>query len=422
MNDNLPKGWRASRLGDVVQIERGKFSHRPRNDPRFYGGSIPFVQTGDVTRSGGRIRAYSQTLNDLGLTVSRTFPRGVILITIAANIGYSGILEFESACPDSLIGITPSACVDTDYLQFYLATQQPEMDRLAPRGTQKNINIQFLKPWPVILPPLAEQRNIAALLGLLRRAVERQEQLITLTTELKKAILHQFFTQGVHGEPQKQTEIGPVPESWQVLRCEQLCEMITVGVVVKPASYYVQNGAPVFRSFNVREDRLAPNDLVYFSDADNNTTLAKSKLRTGDVLVVRTGYPGTSCVVPQEYDGANCIDLVIVRPKADLIRGGLLSRFFNSPVGKRQAIAAKHGLAQQHLNVAAVKRTLIPVPSLEEQGEIDEALATVEQKLAIHVGKHKALTALLRTLLHQLMTAKLRVDNLDLAELDALKK
>ena len=76
-------------------------------------------------------------------------------------------------------------------------------------------------------------------------------------------------------------------------------------------------------------------------------------------------------MVPKEYDGANCIDLVIVRPKAGVIRSGFLSRFFNAPAGKRQAVGSTHGLAQQHLNVAAVKRTRIPVASLEEQDEID---------------------------------------------------
>ena len=128
---------------------------------------------------------------------------------------------------------------------------------------------------------------------------------------------------------------------------------------------------------------MEPNDLVYFSEEDNDTALAKSKLRTGDVLVVRTGYPGTSCVVPAEYDGANCIDLVIVRPKTDVIRSGFLSRFFNAPAGKRQAVAAKHGLAQQHLNVSAVKRTSIPLPPLDEQDEIDSALASIQRKIDI---------------------------------------
>lgn len=195
--------------------------------------------------------------------------------------------------------------------------------------------------------------------------------------------------------------------------------MITIGVVVKPASHYVEKGVPAFRSFNVREDHLVPDDLVYFSKAAHETTLAKSRLRAGDVLVVRTGYPGTSCVVPKEFDGANCIDLVIVRPKPGVIRSGFLSRFFNAPAGKMQAVAAKHGLAQQHLNVSAVKRTIVPVPKLAEQDEIDSVMATVQQKIALIAVKKNSLTALFRTLLHQLMTAQIRVDNLDIPELTA---
>jgi HsdM N-terminal domain/Type I restriction modification DNA specificity domain len=150
-----------------------------------------------------------------------------------------------------------------------------------------------------------------------------------------------------------------------------------------------------------------------------DTKLAKSKLRTGDVLVVRTGYPGTACVVP-EYDDSNCIDLVIVRPNAEVVRSGFLSRFFNAPAGKSQAVASKHGLAQQHLNVSAVKRTLVPVPSLEEQDEIDSTLAAVQQKITLISAKKETLTDLFHTLLHQLMTARIRVHNVDLPELKTL--
>ncbi len=284
--------------------------------------------------------------------------------------------------------------------------------------TIPNLSQSKLCELPMPQPPLAEQSKIAGVLGAVQRAMEQQERLIALTTELKKALLHQLFTQGLRGEPQKQTEIGPVPQSWELRACDELCEMITVGVVVKPASHYVESGVPAFRSMNVREDRLEVTELVYFSQETNDVILAKSKLRTGDVLIVRTGYPGTSCVVPEEYDGANCIDLVIARPLFKVIQSGFLSRFFNSDAGKRQAVSAKHGLAQQHLNVGAVKRTLIPVPPLDEQREIDNALATVERKLALHLSKHAALTALFRTLLHQLMTAQIRVHDLDLPELE----
>ncbi len=132
--------WKKAKLKDVAKIERGRFSPRPRNNPIYYGGDIPFVQTSDVVNSNGRIAFYSQTLNEKGLKVSKQFPKGTILITIAANIGYTGVLQFDMACPDSLIGIGCREEVDKYFLNYYLSTQQKRMDYLAPEGAQKNIN------------------------------------------------------------------------------------------------------------------------------------------------------------------------------------------------------------------------------------------------------------------------------------------
>jgi type I restriction enzyme S subunit len=193
---SIPAHWQVMTLADIAKIERGKFTHRPRNDPAFYGGRIPFIQTGDITKAAlqdGRIRTYSQTLNEKGLAVSRVFPRQTIAITIAANIGYSAILEFDSAFPDSIIAITPHAECSVEFLNYYLTTQQPEMDRLAPRGTQKNINIEFLKPWPVPLPPLEEQKQISDVLAAVdaRIAAEsrRGQSLNTLVHSLSAELL-----------------------------------------------------------------------------------------------------------------------------------------------------------------------------------------------------------------------------------------
>ena len=197
----VPESWEVKRLGEIARIERGKFSHRPRNEPRFYGGAYPFVQTGDVSNCDGYVRSFTQTLNEDGLVISKMFPSGTILITIAANIGFTGILKFDSACPDSLIGISPSERVQTEFLNYYLMTQQPKMDRLAPKGTQKNINIQFLKPWPVPLPSVDEQEEIAEAfcatdqkIGL--AAAKRNE-----LKDLFRTLLHQLMTAKtrVHG-------------------------------------------------------------------------------------------------------------------------------------------------------------------------------------------------------------------------------
>ena len=190
----LAKNWEVRNLASVASLERGRFLHRPRNEPRFYGGNTPFVQTGDVVRSNGCVRDYSQTLNEEGVKISRIFPAGTILITIAANIGYSGILEFDSACPDSLIGITPREVIEGEYLLYYLQTQQSRMDTLAPRGTQKNINIQFLSPWPIAFPPKDEQREIAHILKTIDRKIDIHESKKRSLQDLFKTLLHKLMT------------------------------------------------------------------------------------------------------------------------------------------------------------------------------------------------------------------------------------
>ena len=95
----------------------------------------------------------------------------------------------------------------------------------------------------------------------------------------------------------KQTEVGVIPEEWEIRTCAKLSEMITVGIVIRPTQYYEKQGVPAFRSANIRESGIDSSDLVYISHR-SNALLSKSQTRQGDVLTVRTGYPGTSAVVP----------------------------------------------------------------------------------------------------------------------------
>lgn len=153
------------KLSDVAEMKRGRFGHRPRNDPRFYGGAYPFIQTGDIVRAsldGGQIQ-FTQTLNELGLQTSRLFEEKVLVITIAANIGDTAILDFPACFPDSLIGIQPkdSQHLDIDYLNVYFKFLRSYLNDLAPQAAQKNINYQQLAPTPVVIPPLGIQKEIA---------------------------------------------------------------------------------------------------------------------------------------------------------------------------------------------------------------------------------------------------------------------
>ena len=168
----IPAAWDVVRLGDVAEVERGKFAHRPRNEPRFYGGDIPFIQTGDVVRANGMIKQHSQTLNDLGLSISRLFPAGTIIVTIAANIGETAIADYPVAFPDSLVGVTPTD-INTNFLEYFLRTQKGRLTQFAPESAQKNINLGDLRPLSTSLPSRLEQQAIAAMLDGVGEAIKQ---------------------------------------------------------------------------------------------------------------------------------------------------------------------------------------------------------------------------------------------------------
>ena len=168
----VPACWGVVRLEEVAKVERGKFTHRPRNEPRFYGGVIPFIQTGDVVQSNGRIKEHSQTLNELGLSISRLFQAGTIVITIAANIGETAITTYPVAFPDSLVGILPTG-VDTRFLEYSLRTQKTRLRRSAPESAQKNVNLEDIRGMLIPLPKREEQLATAAALDAVGEAIEQ---------------------------------------------------------------------------------------------------------------------------------------------------------------------------------------------------------------------------------------------------------
>jgi type I restriction enzyme S subunit len=213
----IPEEWAIAPLGRLASIDRGKFSARPRNDPRLYGGDIPFIQTGDVTRSGGKITAFTQTLNGAGLRVSRLFPKETLFFTIAANIGDVGIATFEAACPDSLVAISPIPSVDKYWLLYELARRKDDFESLASPGAQLNINLEKLRPYLLPVPPLPEQRAIATALSDVDGLLGGLDRLIAKKRDLKQAAMQQLLTgqtrlPGFHGE-------------WEVKRLGEICEI-----------------------------------------------------------------------------------------------------------------------------------------------------------------------------------------------------
>ncbi len=160
------RGWSNESLGSLATIERGRFSPRPRNDPKYYGGNHPFIQTGDISRSKGRLREYTQTLNDVGTKVSKEFKIGTIVIAIVgATIGETALLEIPTYAPDSVIGITPksSDVNDAIFIEYVLRFWKPVLRAKAPEAARANINIETLRPLHIITPPNRAKFSEAAI-------------------------------------------------------------------------------------------------------------------------------------------------------------------------------------------------------------------------------------------------------------------
>jgi type I restriction enzyme S subunit len=177
------KNWQSQTLENLATVERGRFSARPRNDRRYYGGSTPFIQTGDVSSANGLLRSWSQTLNTEGVAVSKVFPSGTIFITIAANIGDTAISTFDAACPDSVVAVRPRSNVDRDWLYQALRFKKKLLDSFATQNAQKNINLEVLRPLRFDTPLLAEQLRIAEILRSWDDAIEKTNRLITAMEE-----------------------------------------------------------------------------------------------------------------------------------------------------------------------------------------------------------------------------------------------
>ena len=179
---DVPAHWEVKKVRHFAEVLRGKFTHRPRNDPAFYDGEFPFVQTGDITGSSRYITGFKQTLNERGIAVSKEFPKGTLIMAIAANIGDVAILDFPAYFPDSIVGLVPKMGVDLMFLYYLMIGMKQPMLMTATVSTQMNLNVDQICSLTAACPPLDEQARIVSHLD------EVLQMMDTLTAEAQRAI------------------------------------------------------------------------------------------------------------------------------------------------------------------------------------------------------------------------------------------
>ena len=294
---------------------------------------------------------------------------GDLLVSWSATLG---VFVWEG--PDTalvnqhIFRVEPDAGrIDPNYLRHMLADALVEMERHLHGATMKHVNRGEFLATTIPLPPLAEQKRIAWILDAADALrAKRRKALAQLDTLLQSTFIDMF------GDPVTN------PMGWEMVNGGRVSRRLTVGIVVKPASYYQPTGVPAIRSLNVRTNKIEIASLVYVSAENNEGRLKKTRVWKDDVLLVRSGQPGTAAVVPAELDGVNAIDILILTPDQHVAHPVYLSNYFNSAGGKRMVLGAQRGQIQKHLNVGSLRSAPIPLPPLDLQCRFSAIVESVE--------------------------------------------
>lgn len=196
---NIPVHWKVKKIKYSATLTRGVFGHRPRNDPKYYDGDYPFIQTGDVASANKYIETFSQTLSELGKSVSKEFKKGTIAFTLAANVGDAAILDFDSYFPDSVMAIIPNKNINNVYLYYILSVKKTEFLKVAIVNTQMNLNVE--RVGNVYIPITfndSEQREIVNYLDLkcteIDGAITDKKQQLETIEQYKKSLIYEYVT------------------------------------------------------------------------------------------------------------------------------------------------------------------------------------------------------------------------------------
>jgi type I restriction enzyme S subunit len=388
---NYPETWEVRRVDSVFNIQQGKqVSKKNRNG----NNQRPFLRTKNVFWN----RLNLEQLDKMNFSDAEErrleMKRGDLLICEGGDIGRTAMWhgEVERCYHQNHLHrlraidgrVDPQYGVYWFWYSFNVATLYFGLGNVT---TIPNLSRSKLAELPMALPPLAEQKKIAHILLTVQRAIEAQERIIQTTTELKKALMQKLFTERLRNEPQKQTEIGPVPESWTVGRFDSF--------------------SVLQRGFDITKKDQRPGKYPVVSSGGISSYHDESKVKGPGVVIGRKGSLGTVHFIPTDY-WPHDTTLWVKDFKGSDPR--FVAYFIESLKLKR----FDTGAANPTLNRNIVHGEKVEIPPKEQQMEIGQALEVIESKIFVHESGKHSYQNLFRTLLHELMTAKTRVRELEI--------
>ena len=408
--------WQKTTIGEVASgFLSGGTPSTSRAD--FWEGEIPWITSkwlGDKLELTNGEKCVSDEA--VKKSATKIVPKNSIIFATRVGVGKVGINRINLAINQDLAGVLiDNERYDIKFLAYQLGIDSiQQYVAMNKRGaTIKGITRDCLEQIPLNLPPLPVQKKIAHILSTVQRVIEAQERIIQTTTELKKALMHKLFTEGLRNEPQKQTEIGPVPESWAVVELGELLTIAQYGMSVKgtPEGNYA-----ILRMTNQVDGQIVGRNLQFVEISHGE--FEKFRVERGDILFNRTNsldLVGRTAIFNIEGEFVFASYLIRLRTDEKKLNPFFLNCYFNTDeIQARLKSIATRAVSQSNISATRLKGFPVPKPSLEEQDEIVAHATALDRKLAVHRSKLNQLQDLFRTLLHELMTAKIRVHQLEI--------
>jgi len=399
--------WRSRPLSELATTTSGGTPSRNRKD--YFNGIIPWIKSGEL--NDGYIHKAEEHITEAGLENSsaKLLPPGTVLIAMyGATIGKTAILKTEASTNQAICCIRPGPNLDADYLRFHLMFLRDDLLSHSHGGAQPNISQQIVRNQTISYPPLREQKAISHSLLAVQRAIKAQDLTIQITTELKKALMQKLFSEGLRGEPQKETEIGLVPESW---------EICTVGNVAVIQS----GGTPAREEFSNWERGTIPwvktGEINYCTILETEEKITHAGLANsaaklfppGTLLMAMYGQGVTRGRVAmlgiEAATNQACAAFIPMQTKTPNLK--YLFYYFQHHYEDLRRLG--HGANQKNMNAALIRSFPLALPEPAEQQEIAKSLSTIDRKLTLHDRNLTQLQSLFSTLLYELMSSRILI-------------
>lgn len=407
----LPKEWEVVKLGEVASDRKKSVKPSETKNDIYIGLEHILPDRIKITKYGNPSDVRSS---------KNVFYKGDILYgKLRPYLNKVALALHDGICSTDIVVIIPEK-IHSEYLGYFMKSRRFLVLAVSTMTGVNHPRTSWnkIRSFSIPLPPLAEQKNIAFVLSTIQEAKERTEQVINATRELKKSLMKHLFKYGpvsledAEKVKLKETEIGGIPEEWGVKELGELIIQAQYGLSHKSSA---EGQYPIIGMNHLENGRVNTASVKYV-DLDEKTH-RKFQLKRSDILFNRTNsidLVGKTALFDSDIDCVFASYLIRIVPKHDLVDPGFMNYYMNldNTQSELKKLATR-AVGQCNISATRLKSLRVPLPSLPVQKEIASILSAVDEKIEKLENKRRALEELFKSMLENLMTARIRVNHLE---------